>query len=340
MENRSTRNDSNNIDKKDIIQNLNKILNYAEDIYKFKSGIGSENSDFVLAYEERIDQIYNKEKNNYKIGPKLSNLVKVQLMKQIYPGNDNIKSYYYLEMNDGETLFIERNREYKFIPISKETYQKGEIIELDKNNKIVLIILIKTKDEKNNISLFCLDINNYPDKNSISEHHYKIPPIKDYSCCILDQIEKKEIIMLFCCEKEIHFFNLEFYITNKKLDIYIKVENTYIDKDKDELTSICLINKIKKTDDTLEKNILYNTGFFLVSSKSYLKLFKYDEEGNIKLIFGIEIEKENNKIFNGKIHIKNIRQLDDGIMTIHLGNKIFNSCLIMKEKKEKEKKDV
>jgi hypothetical protein len=54
MENRSTRNDSNNIDKKDIIQYLNKILDYAEDIYKFKSGIESEKSDFVLAFEEFI----------------------------------------------------------------------------------------------------------------------------------------------------------------------------------------------------------------------------------------------------------------------------------------------
>jgi hypothetical protein len=338
MENRSTRNDSNNIDKKDIIQYLNKILDYAEDIYKFKCGIESEKSDFVLTFEEFINQYYyNEEKNNNKIESELSDLVKVQLMKQIYPGNDNIKSDYYLELNDGEALFIEKNREYKTIKISKETYQKGEIIELDKNKKIVLIILIKTKDEKNNISLYCLDVINQ-NKNIISEYHYTFPPIKDYSCCILEQIEKKDIIMLFCCKKEIHFFKLSLNISNYKFDDDNKVED-HIDVE-DEPTSICLIKKIKMPDNILENNILYNTGFFLVSIKSYFKFYKYDENGNIIFIFGIGFEKENNDIFKEDINIKNFRQLDDGIITIHLNNKIYNSCLIMKEKKEKEKIDV
>ena len=339
MENRSTRNDSNNIDKKDIIQYLNKILDYAEDIYKFKCGIESEKSDFVLTFEEFINQYYyNEEKNNNKIESELSDLVKVQLMKQIYHGNDNIKSDYYLELNDGEALFIEKNREYKTIKISKETYQKGEIIELDKNKKIVLIILIKTKDEKNNFSLYCLDVNNYPNQNSISEHHYTIPQINDYSCCILDQNEKKDIIMLFCCKKEIHFFKLSLNISNYKFDDDNKVED-HIDVE-DEPTSICLIKKIKMPDNILENNILYNTGLFLVSIKSNFKFYKYDENGNIIFIFGIGFEKENNDIFKEDINIKNFRQLDDGIITIHLNNKIYNSCLIMKEKKEKEKIDV
>jgi hypothetical protein len=338
MENRSTRNDSNNIDKKDIIQYLNKILDYAEDIYKFKCGIESEKSDFVLTFEEFINQYYyNEEKNNNKIESELSDLVKVQLMKQIYPGNDNIKSDYYLELNDGEALFIEKNREYKTIKISKETYQKGEIIELDKNKKIVLIILIKTKDEKNNISLYCLDVINQ-NKNIISEYHYTFPPIKDYSCCILEQIEKKDIIMLFCCKKEIHFFKLSLNISNYKFDDDNKVED-HIDVE-DEPTSICLIKKIKMPDNILENNILYNTGLFLVSIKSNFKFYKYDENGNIIFIFGIGFEKENNDIFKEDINIKNFRQLDDGIITIHLNNKIYNSCLIMKEKKEKEKIDV
>ena len=338
MENRSTRNDSNNIDKKDIIQYLNKILDYAEDIYKFKSGIESEKSDFVLTFEEFINQYYyNEEKNNNKIESELSDLVKVQLMKQIYHGNDNIKSDYYLELNDGEALFIEKNREYKTIKISKETYQKGEIIELDKNKKIVLIILIKTKDEKNNISLYCLDVINQ-NKNIISEYHYTFPPIKDYSCCILEQIEKKDIIMLFCCKKEIHFFKLALNISNYKLDDYNRVKNKLIVED--EPTSICLIKKIKMPDNILENNILYNTGLFLVSIKSNFKFYKYDENGNIIFIFGIGFEKENNDIFKEDINIKNFRQLDDGIITIHLNNKIYNSCLIMKEKKEKEKIDV
>jgi hypothetical protein len=338
MENRSTRNDSNNIDKKDIIQYLNKILDYAEDIYKFKCGIESEKSDFVLTFEEFINQYYyNEEKNNNKIESELSDLVKVQLMKQIYHGNDNIKSDYYLELNDGEALFIEKNREYKTIKISKETYQKGEIIELDKNKKIVLIILIKTKDEKNNISLYCLDVINQ-NKNIISEYHYTFPPIKDYSCCILEQIEKKDIIMLFCCKKEIHFFKLSLNISNYKFDDDNKVED-HIDVE-DEPTSICLIKKIKMPDNILENNILYNTGFFLVSIKTNFKFSKYDENGNIIFIFGIEFEKENNDIFKEEINIKNFRQLDDGIITIHLNNKNYNSCLIMKEKKEKEKNDV
>ena len=338
MENRSTRNDSNNIDKKDIIQYLNKILDYAEDIYKFKCGIESEKSDFVLTFEEFINQYYyNEEKNNNKIESELSDLVKVQLMKQIYHGNDNIKSDYYLELNDGEALFIEKNREYKTIKISKETYQKGEIIELDKNKKIVLIILIKTKDEKNNISLYCLDVINQ-NKNIISEYHYTFPPIKDYSCCILEQIEKKDIIMLFCCKKEIHFFKLSLNISNYKFDDDNKVED-HIDVE-DEPTSICLIKKIKMPDNILENNILYNTGLFLVSIKSNFKFYKYDENGNIIFIFGIGFEKENNDIFKEEINIKNFRQLDDGIITIHLNNKIYNSCLIMKEKKEKEKIDV
>ena len=144
--------------------------------------------------------------------------------------------------------------------------------------------------------------------------------------------------MLFCCKKEIHFFKLALNISNYKFDDDNKVEDI-IDVE-DEPTSICLIKKIKMPDNILEENILYNTDFFLVSSKSNFKLFKYDEKGNIIFIFDIEFEKENNDIFKEEINIKNFRQLDDGIMTIHLGNKIFNSCLIMKEKKEKEKKDV
>lgn len=337
MENRSTQNNSNNIGNKDIIQNLNKIFNYADDKIQFKSGSENEKRDLVLEIEEFINQNYIKKKNNYKNGNKINNFIKVQLMKEIYPKNENIKSNYYLELNDGETLFIEKNKEYKTITISKETYQKGEIFELDKNKKIVLIILIQTKDGKDNISLYCLDVNNHPRKNIIIEHHLNVPPIKDYSYYILDQIEQKEIIMLFGCEKEIHSFEIGFNKSNNKLDDYIKRENTY---DVDELTSICLIRKIEMVDEFLEKNNLYNTGFFLVSSKSNLKLFKYDEKGNIIYICDIEIEKENNDIYNGKIDIKKIRQLDNGILIIHLGNKKFNSCLIMKEKKEKEKKDV
>ena len=127
-------------------------------------------------------------------------------------------------------------------------------------------------------------------------------------------------------------------ISNYKFDDDNKVED-HIDVE-DEPTSICLIKKIKMPDNILENNILYNTGLFLVSIKSNFKFYKYDENGNIIFIFGIGFEKENNDIFKEDINIKNFRQLDDGIITIHLNNKNYNSCLIMKEKKEKEKIDV
>ena len=340
MENRSTQNDSNNIDSNDIIKYLNKSINYIKENIKFESRNESEKSSFVLSIEDFINQNYKYENNIYKNYYHLKDLIKIKLMNQFYPRNEIKKSYYYLELNDGKALFIERNKEDKKITISNETYQKGKIFVLDEDNKIVLILLIKTKDGKDYISLYCLDTINYPGQNTKKEFHYNIPVIKDYSCYILDINIKKEIIIHFCCEKEIHSYKFEFSSDDKKLDFYEKTKDRYTVKDEDELTSICSIKNIKMTDNILEKDIAYYTGLFLVSCKSNFKLFNFDEEGNIIFMSDIELEKENNEIFNGIIHIKKIRHLDNGKITIRLNNTNYNSCLIMKEKNKKEKKDV
>ena len=302
-----------------LIKNLQNSIKYLDDITQLQS----EKNSFVMEFEEYIEQsdninIFNNDFN-------LNNLLKIRLMDQIYSINENKQSYYCLELKDGEAVLIIKNKDNKKIPISKETYQKGEIFELDENNKIVLIILIKTLGEKDNISLYWLKINNDLDQYNISEFHYKIPPIKDYSCYILEKNEKKQIIMLFCCEKEIHSFKLESNNSNNKFDYYVEAKDKYIVED--ELTSICSIKNIKTTDNMQEKYITYYTEYFWVSSKTNFKLFKYDDEGNIIFISDIEFEKENNEISNKEIHIKNIKQLDNGIITIHLNNKIFNSCL-------------
>ena len=75
-----------------------------------------------------------------------------------------------------------------------------------------------------------------------------------------------------------------------------------------------------------EKYIVYYTEYFLVSSKTNIKFFKCDGKGKIIFISDIEFEKENNDIF-----IKNIKQLYNGMLTIHLNNnKIFSSYLSLK----------
>ena len=166
MENRSTQNDSNNINSNDIIKYLNKSINYIKENIKFESRNESEKSSFVLSIEDFINQNYKYENNIYKNYYHLKDLIKIKLMNQFYPRNEIKKSYYYLELNDGKALFIERNKEDKKITISNETYQKGKIFVLDEDNKIVLILLIKTKDGKDYISLYCLDIINYPGQNT------------------------------------------------------------------------------------------------------------------------------------------------------------------------------
>jgi len=332
MGNVSTKFNTHVISNKDIIKNLQNTINFLEDITHYES----EENSLAMEFEEHFGQSNNI--NIFENYYNLNNLIKIKLMQGIYPKNENKKPYYFLELKDGETNFIERNKEYKCIIISKETYQKGEIFELDKNNKILLIILFKTlNEEEDKISLYCLDLMKKSGKNSKSEFHYKIPSIKDYSFYILEKNEKKDIIMLSCCQKEIHSIKLEITKNNYyNLDLCVKTKDKYIVED--ELTSICSIKNIKKTENIIEKNIAYYTKYFLVSSKTHFKLFKYDEDGNIIYICDIDFEKESNDILNRQIHINNISQLDNGIIIIDLNNQIFNSCLILKEKKAKEKR--
>jgi hypothetical protein len=107
------------------------------------------------------------------------------------------------------------------------------------------------------------------------------------------------------------------------LDYYIKENDKYIVKD--ELTSICPIKNIKMTDNMQEKDIKYYTEYFFVSTKTNIKLFKYKEG---KIIFISDFEFENYDIINEEIHLQNIRQLDNGMITIHLNNNThFNICL-------------
>ncbi len=298
------------------LKNLENTIEFLDNITPNESGKSSN----VMEIEDYIEQPHNT--NIFNIGTNLNNFIKMNLVNQINPINEIKISNYFVELKAGEAIFYEQN---KNIPISKKTYQKSEIFELDKSKKIVLIILIKTIDEIDNISLYCLDIINYPGQNSLSEFHYSIPSIKDYSFYTLEKNNKKEIIMLFCCEKEIHSIKLKFNISNYKMDDCERTKDNYIFND--ELTSICSIKNTKFTDNMPEKYISYYTEYFLVSIKTNIKLFKCDGKGKIIFISDIEFEKENNDIF-----IKNIKQLDNGIITIHLSNnKIFKSYLSLKD---------
>jgi hypothetical protein len=78
------------------------------------------------------------------------------------------------------------------------------------------------------------------------------------------------------------------------------------------------------TDNMQEKDIKYYTEYFFVSTKTNIKLFKYKEG---KIIFISDFEFKNYDIINEEIHIQNIRQLDNGIITIHLNNTHFSICL-------------
>ena len=117
------------------LKNLENTIEFLDNITPNES----EKSSNVMEIEDYIEQPRNI--NIFNKGFNLNNFIKIKLVNQIDSRKESKISNYFLELIAGEAIFYGQN---KNIPISKKTYQKGEIFELDKSKKIVLIILIKT----------------------------------------------------------------------------------------------------------------------------------------------------------------------------------------------------
>ena len=159
----------------------------------------------------------------------------------------------------------------------------GKVIEIE--NGKVLAILIKNKDKESSILLHCLDLIHNTKNNFVIES--EIPPIKDYSLHILDKNEKKQMIILLCCEFKILILQYEINKSNSEnYDLKYKVETEYT---KFNATSICPLRSFRNDDELPVKNRVFSE-YFLASNETNIKMFKYNEGGDIIYIYDINFE--------------------------------------------------
>jgi len=202
-----------------------------------------------------------------------------------------------------------------------------------------LAIIIKNTDTKSNILLCLLDL--IKNTKHYLNIEYEIPPIKDYSLHMVDQNEKKQLIILFCCEFKIYLFQFDINKSNNEdyvLNLSSKKEYPLKDLNFNPC-SILPLRKFKKDDKLFEKNKVFSE-YFLISSQTNIKLLKYNEEGDIFLICDVIFEDEENQKLVEENHINRIEQLDEGIISAYLYKTKLNCYLFLNEKMEKEKEEV
>lgn len=321
-----TSNNEDDEEKKDFIKDLNKDWDYRDteidyNIHEKKQSL--EEKDCKNSNED-ID------KNDYELG----NIILFKSIVQEFR-IENQNNEYSLEFNSQGVYLKKDNSLFEKIKISDETYQMGKVIEIEneKDKNKLLAITIKNKDTKSKIFLCVLDLINNTKNYLIIESEY--PPIKDYSFFILDKNELKQLILLLCCEFKIHLIKFDFYKSNNK-EYILKLSNTTTKEvypfKKFNPNSICVLRIFKKGYEILEKYRVFSE-YFLVSSQTNLKLFKYNEKGDLKSLCDVEFEKKENQaqILKEKNYINRIEQSDEGIISIHLNKKKINCYLFLNE---------
>jgi len=137
--------------------------------------------------------------------------------------------------------------------------------------------------------------------------------------------EIKQLILLLYWEFKIHWIKFDFYKSNNK-EYNLKLSDTTIKEvypfKKFNPNSIYALRMFKKDYEILEKYRAFSE-YFLVSSQTNLKLFKYNEKGDIKSLCDVEFEKKENQaqILKEKNYINRIEQSDKGIISIYLNKK-------------------
>lgn len=284
--------------------------------------------------EKKIKEDRNNSKNLNidKFGFFLFNIVKIKMIEKEYE-NDEQDIGYELSFEPKGVYLKEKNDLFEKIRISDGTYQKGKIIKFENGEtkkKLLIIILIKNTETESEM-LFCsIDLF----KNIKDNYIYpsKIPPIKDFTIHMLDKNDKKQVIILLSCEIKIYVVIFEFdnIEQNDKNNFFELCEKTKIEYIFEEFKpiSICPIRTFTK-DDLIFKKYKVFSKFFLVSSQTNIKLFKYNEEGQIIFICDIEFENQEHRRLIEEKPIYKIEQLDNGIITIYLEEKKINGYLFL-----------
>ena len=315
--------------EKDFVKDINKDWDYNETNINYNSDKKSpslENKDWKNSNTDRD-----------KIDDNMDNKILLKIIDHDFI-NKNQEGNYSLEFNPEGVYLKKENEIFDKIKVADGTYQMGKVIEIEnkKDTIKVLIIVIKNTDKESNILLCCYDLVKNT-KNYLSIES-KIPPIKDYSLHMKDQNEKKQLIILLCCEFKMYIFQIEINKSNNRDDSlkfgdYSKTEFPF---DNFNPCFILPLRTFKKDDEIFEKYKVFSK-FFLISSQTNIKLLKYNEKGDIIPICDVKFEdKEIQKLVEGN-HINRIEQLDIGIISAYLDKKKLNCYLFLNEKMEKEK---
>jgi hypothetical protein len=321
----------NDTEEKSLVKDLNKDWDYN----KTDIDYNSDEKNQPLENKDRKDSNTDIDKIYYNLDNKI-------LLKIIYKeySIENQKSDYSLEFDPKGVYLKKENEQFDKIKISDRTYQMGKVItiENEKGKNKVLAILIKNTDKESNIFLCCLDLV----ENTINYIiESEIPPIKDYSLHMVDENEKKQLILLLCCEFNLYLIQYEINLSNNKkynLKSCDSIKTKYHFETFNP-RSILPLRTFKKDNEIFEKYIEFSK-YFLISSQTIIKLFKYNEKGDIIPICDVKFEdKEIQKLVEGN-HINRIEQLDIGIISAYLDKKKLNCYLFLNEKMEKEKEEV
>ena len=264
------------------------------------------------------------------------NIVKIKTLKIEIEIKDQDNNYE-LVFND-QGVFLEKRHElFGIKKICDGNYQMGKIIEFEngETKKKFLAIIIRNTDTKSEILFSCIDLIKDTKINYI--YPSEIPPIKDFTFHILDKNDEKQLIIFLSCEKKIYVIkfvfnnsgNIELNNKNNIFELCNKVKLEYSFK-KFKPISICPIRIFKRDDQIFEKNKVFSN-YFLVSSQTNIKLFKYNKEEEIIFVSNVEFENEEYNILAEGKHISRIEQLDNGLIAIHINKKIISGYLFLDE---------
>lgn len=324
-----------------IIDSCKGIIKYIKD--KDKKGlelelsIDRDNLETNFEYNEEnrnnLNNLNNLNIDNscFKISDEVK--VKIKMIKRKII-NENQDINYELVFDDQGVYYKKRHELFGKKQITNGNYQTGKIIEFEneKTKKTLLAIIIRNTDKESEMLLSYIDL--IKDISTYIPYSPKIPPIKDFTFHILDKNDKKQIIIFSICEEKIYVIIFEFKDSDNidlkncdKVKFYITIPNF-------NPISICPIRIFRKDDQIFEKYKVFSK-YFLVSSQTNIKLFKYTKEGKIIFICDVLFENEEyNNILAERKLIYRIEQLDNGVITIHIKNKrIINGYLFLDEQK-------
>ena len=342
---------SDNLSTNDVTNKLTKSINSKRFQISFKKielniKIDSTKEDIedqeepILLEEYNIyyDKKYNntcEDKSDYISHD--SNNLKLKFNCFIDEDENDIKGNYYIEYDSQKnaTFLFYKNEKDKLTKkiICQKYYHINKIIKLEEN--IILIIFIDEEDN-DNIYSCVFDLESGKITNELN-FRLEIPQVRENILLyLLENNGKKEIRFLFWVEKIIYLYKLEINNNNHNLNPNFIIKQTF-ELDFEPML-ICPITNVIENKNFLEEDIVINSEYILVLSKENPKICKFTEnKKKAKMhILNFEYELENEShIALIEERKKYVEHLNNGLIAIHLNNRIIARFYLSKKGQKK-----